>query len=129
MAPSKAKGSLEIQKLGSLAVTLIASMLTSAATAMDVSIVKDKAGKEYFCANAKCAGLSDCAGAGNASCANLNKCAKSEQKHLSGWLGADDKAMCEKAGKGKWLLFKKEYSLKHGNKAPLSEGSPIVPKM
>lgn len=114
---------MNTQKLGYLAVGLVAGLAAKSAMAMDVSLVKGKDGKEYFCANAKCAGNSDCAGAGNASCASQNKCGSTEQKFLSGWIAADDKAMCEQKGKGKWLLFKKEYGLKNGNKPPLAGAS------
>ncbi len=108
------------KSLGALAVSALASILAESASAMDVPQVKEKDGKSYFCANAKCAGNSECAGAGNASCGSLNKCSNTEQKFLTGWIGAKSKDDCEKNGLGKWMLYKSEYSVKNGNVAPLA---------
>ena len=108
------------KSLGSLAVSAMATLLAQQAAAMDVPQVKDKDGKTYFCANAKCAGNSECAGAGNAACGSQNKCANTDQKYLTGWVGAKSKAECEKDGQGKWIVYKAEYSVKNGNVAPLA---------
>ncbi len=106
--------------LGSLAIATLASLCAQDLLAsMEMPTVKDKDGKTYFCANAKCASYSDCAGAGNATCGSLNKCANTEQKYLSGWISAKTKETCEKDGLGKWIVFKPEYTLKGGNVAPL----------
>lgn len=117
---------MEKMQLGKLAVATLALIGSTAASAMDVATVKGKDGKLYFCANAKCAGNSECAGAGNAACGSLNKCANTEQKKLTGWVSAPDQATCEKDGLGKWLLFKKEYGVKDGNVAPLAAAAPQV---
>lgn len=107
-------------RIGCLAVSAMSVLSSTLAFGMDVSTVKDKDGKVYFCANAKCAGNSECMGAGNASCGALNKCGNTEQKKLVGWVSAPDKAACEKDGLGKWMQYKKEYGVKDGNVAPLA---------
>lgn len=119
---------MDKRQLGRLAASTLALLSTQAAFAMDVATVKDKDGKVYFCANAKCAGNSECAGAGNAKCGSLNKCANTEQKKLVGWVSAPNKETCEKDGMGKWMLFKKEYSVKSGNVAPLAAAAKPAEK-
>ncbi len=108
------------KNLGLFAVALLGSVLAQHASGMDVETIKDsKTGKVYFCANATCAGNATCMGAGNAGCGGLNKCVK-ELGYPIGWVGAPNKERCEKEGGGKWMLFKKEYSIKGGNVAPLA---------
>lgn len=119
---------MDKKQVGRLAASTLALLTAQGALAMDVATVKDKDGKLYFCANAKCAGNSECAGAGNAKCGSLNKCANTEQKMLSGWVSAPNKETCEKDGMGKWMLFKKEYSVKSGNVAPLGPAQKSAPK-
>lgn len=109
---------MDSKKLSRLAASMVGLLLASEGYAdMDVHTVKGKDGKDYFCANAKCAGNSSCMGAGNNKCGSQNKCASTAQGHLTGWFYADDKEACEK-GPGKWMLFKKEYSFAGGNKPP-----------
>lgn len=106
------------KKISGIAASLVGLIVASQAQAdMDVHTVKGKDGKEYFCANAKCAGNSSCQGAGNNACGSKNKCASTDQGYLSGWFYADTKEECDK-GSGKWMLFKKEYGFKNGNKPP-----------
>ena len=114
---------MEKKRLGYLAATTMTLLAAQPAWSMDVTTVKGKDGKNYFCANAKCATNSECKGAGNASCGSLNKCGNTEQKKLVGWVSAPDQATCEKDGMGKWLLFKKEYGINDGNVAPLATAS------
>ncbi len=106
-------------KLGLYAASLVGTLLSAHgySDGMDVHTTKGKDGKDYFCANATCAGKSSCMGAGNAKCGSQNKCANTEQGYLSGWFFAEDKETCEK-GTGKWMLYKKEYGFKNGNKPP-----------
>jgi hypothetical protein len=106
------------KKISGIAASLFGLIVASQAQAdMDVHTVKGKDGKDYFCANSKCAGNSSCQGAGNNTCGSKNKCASTDQGYLSGWFYADTKEECEK-GPGKWMLFKKEYGFKNGNKPP-----------
>jgi hypothetical protein len=111
---------MDKKQLGRLAASAMALLATQAAYSMDVKTSKGADGKTYFCANAKCSGNSECAGAGNAACGSLNKCSNTEQKYLTGWISANDKAQCEKDGMGKWMVYKPEYSAKQGNVAPLA---------
>jgi hypothetical protein len=97
--------STHITRLASL---LLLGLVAEQSQAMDVATIKAKDGKDYFCANAKCAGNSECAGAGNAQCGAMNKCSNTAQGYLTGWLGATDQAQCEAEGRGKWLAFKKD---------------------
>ncbi len=113
---------MQKKNLGLLAASTLALLSAKSAFAMDVATVKDKDGKVYFCANAKCAGNSECAGAGNAKCGSQNKCANTDQKMLVGWVSAPSKEVCEKDGMGKWMAFKKEYGVNDGNVAPLGKG-------
>ncbi|WP_141733521.1 hypothetical protein [Oligoflexus tunisiensis] len=109
---------MDSKKLSRLAASMAGLILASQAQAdMDVHTTKGKDGKDYFCANAKCAGNSSCMGAGNSKCGSQNKCAKTEQGYLTGWFFAEDKETCEK-GTGKWMLYKKEYGFKTGNRPP-----------
>lgn len=118
-------------KFGLYAASLMSVMMgleAKAADDMDIHKVKGKDGKEYFCANATCAGNSSCMGAGNDKCGGKNKCASTSQGYLTGWFYADDKESCEK-GVGKWVLYKKEYEHKNGNKLPFGKnGKPETVK-
>lgn len=111
---------MKANRIAGLAASMIGLMLAKESLAMDVYTVKGKDGKDYFCANSKCAGNSSCVGAGNASCGSQNKCATTAQGYLSGWFYADDKEACEK-GPGKWMLYKKEYGFAAGNKPPFGK--------
>ncbi|HYX38972.1 MAG TPA: hypothetical protein VE954_38200 [Oligoflexus sp.] len=116
------------KNLGQIAAAMVCALAARDGFSMDVQIVKDKkTGKEYFCANAKCAGNSVCMGAGNDACGSNNKCAKT-LGHPIGWTDAPDKKICEENGAGKWMLFKKEYSIKAGNVAPLAKAKPTPKK-
>ena len=116
------------KSLGFLALSALAMVHARSASAMDVPTIKDKDGKAYFCANAKCAGNSECAGAGNATCGSQNKCSNTEQKYMSGWISAKNKAECEKDGLGKWMVYKKEYSVKEGNLSPFAPPAKATKK-
>ena len=106
-------------RFGFYAASLVGTLLSTSGRSedMDVHTTKGKDGKVYFCANATCAGKSSCMGAGNAKCGSQNKCANTDQGYLTGWFFAEDKETCEKAT-GKWMLYKKEYGFKSGNKPP-----------
>jgi hypothetical protein len=115
-------------KLGIYAASLVSALLSAEALAedMDVYTTKGKDGREYFCANASCAGNASCKGAGNATCGSRNKCANTSQGYLSGWFWAENKESCEK-GKGKWMLYKKEYGFNNGNKPPFGTAKKSTP--
>lgn len=114
-------------KLGKVAAAMVCVLAAREGMGMDVKVVKDKkTGKEFFCANATCEGKSVCMGAGNDACGSQNKCAKTLGYPI-GWTDAPDKTICEENGAGKWLPFKKQYSFKHGNVAPLAKKGKSAP--